>query len=181
MANDSTAAGYLTPVSPAPPYGEDLERLISRWIRGLTALDTNMVYPRWTDPQATIPVNGTTWCAFGITSVVQDVHPAQVSVDDNIEARWQQESIDIIFCFYGPAGLSIATQFRDGLYLPQNNNALNRVGMSFGEAGRLMAVPELINNQWVRRFDVTVTLRRKTTRNYNIKSFLSAPVQFFGD
>lgn len=60
LSNDSTTAGYLTPVGDSPPYDEDLERLISRWIRGVTGLAATLVYPRWTDPQKQIPKNGTT-------------------------------------------------------------------------------------------------------------------------
>lgn len=48
-------------------------------------------------------------------------------------------------------------------------------------SARIIPAPELINNQWVRRYDVTVDLHRKTVREYGIKSLLSAPVQFFGE
>jgi hypothetical protein len=44
-----------------------------------------------------------------------------------------------------------------------------------------MNLPELINNQWVRRYDLHITLRRKIIRSYGINSLLSAPVTFFGE
>lgn len=78
MSNDSTAPGYLTPVSDGPTYDETLERQISRWIRGVTGMEVGDVYPRWTDPQPQIPKNGTTWCAFGITGVREDAYPAYI-------------------------------------------------------------------------------------------------------
>lgn len=179
--NDSAHAGYLTPTSPQPDYDEGLERELSRWIRGVSGLPAKMVRPRWTAIQPAIPVAGSTWCDFGILKIRQNVQPAEVTVNDDTDARWQQEAFDVICCFYGPSGLGVATLFRDGLYLSQNNEELNRVGMSLGSCSDIIPAPEFINNQWQRRFDVTVTLRRKTVREYGIKSILSAPVQFFGD
>jgi hypothetical protein len=179
--NDSTQRGYLTPTSPQPDYDEQLERELSRWIRGVSGLPDKTVRPRWTSKQPAIPVAESTWCEFGLLKVRQDVQPAEVAVDDDTDARWQQESLDVICCFYGPLGLGVATLFRDGLFISQNNEELNRVGMSLGGCSDIITAPELVNNQWQRRYDVTVQLRRKTIREYGIKSLLSAPVKFFGD
>jgi ribosomal protein L13E len=55
---------------------------------------------------------------------------------------------------------------------------LNRSGLTFLQMGRILNLPELINNQWVRRYDISVDLRRKITRQYNIQSLVDAPVQF---
>lgn len=180
MSNDSTTAGYLTPVGDSPPYDEDLERLISRWIRGVTGLAATLVYPRWTDPQKQIPKNGTTWCAFGITGIQEDFNPAYVQGEENTE-QWSHETVSLILCFYGPQGLAMATRFRDGLLVSQNNDELNRSGLTFLQHGRILNLPELINNQWVRRYDISVDLRRKIIRQYGIQSLVEAPVIFFGD
>jgi len=180
LSNDTTAAGYLTSVGDEPTYDEALEREISRWIRGVTRLDKNLVYPRWTDPQTQIPKNGTTWCAFGITAIPEDANPAYIQSDESAE-QWSHEAIDILCCFYGPQGMSVASRFRDGLFVSQNNAELNQAGMTFKQCGRLQSLPELINNQWVRRYDLSVQLRRKIIRTYGIKTFLSTQVQFFGD
>ena len=180
MSNDSTVAGYLTPVGDVPAYDQELEREISRWIRGLTGLDKNLVYPRWTDPQIQIPKNGITWCAFGVTTVPEDANPAYIQSDESAE-QWSHETVDILTCFYGPLGMATATQFRDGLFVSQNNDELKRVGLTFKQCGRVLNLPELINNLWVRRYDLTIQLRRKVTRTYGIKTFLSTQVQFFGD
>lgn len=180
MSNDSTTAGYLTPVGNSPPYDEDLERLISRWVRGVTGLAATLVYPRWTDPQQAIPKNGTTWCAFGITGIQEDSNPAYLQGAKSAE-QWSHETVSLITCFYGPAGLAMATQFRDGMLVAQNNDELNRAGLTLMQQGRILNLPELINNQWVRRYDLSVDLRRKIIREYGIKTLASAPVQYFGD
>ncbi|HDX9033766.1 TPA: hypothetical protein ROV54_002823, partial [Staphylococcus aureus] len=127
----------LTPIGDSPPYDEDLERLISRWIRGVTGLAATLVYPRWTDPQKQIPKNGTTWCAFGITGIQEDFNPAYVQGEENTE-QWSHETVSLILCFYGPQGLAMATRFRDGLLVSQNNDELNRSGLTFLQHGRIL-------------------------------------------
>lgn len=180
MSNDSTTPGYLTPTGSDPSYDADLERLLSRWIRGLTGLDTKLVFPRWTDPQIQIPKNGTTWCAFGITGVQEDAYPAYIQADESAE-QWSHETIDILVCFYGPQGMTVATQFRDGLFVSQNNDELQAIGLTLLDCGRIFNLPELINNQWVRRYDIAVRLRRKVIRQYGITSLVDASVKFFGE
>ncbi|MFS7251252.1 hypothetical protein AB6869_09945 [Rahnella rivi] len=134
-------------------------------------MDKNLVYPRWTDPQIQIPKNGITWCAFGVTTVPEDDNPAYIQSDESAE-QWSHESVDILCCFYGPRGMATATQFRDGLFVSQNNTELKRVGMTFKQCSRVLNLPELINNQWIRRYDLSVQLRRKIIRTYDIKSVL---------
>lgn len=179
--NDTTQPGYLTPTSPAPQYDQALERELSRWIRGVSGLPDGMAMPRFTDPQPAIPALGTNWCGFGITDFQDAGNPSEVTKDDDTDYQWQFESLVVLCCFYGPAGQTYAKTFRSGLFVSQNNAELNRVGLTLGEVGRIIPAPELINNQWQRRYDLSVTLRRKAVREYDIKSFLSAPVKFFGD
>jgi len=180
LSDDSTTAGYLAPVGDSPDYDQNLEREISRWIRGVSGLETKMVLPRWTDPSPAIPPNGNTWCGFGISGLNEDANPAYIQSEENAE-QWSHETLDILCCFYGPQGLATATRFRDGLFIPQNNHELNRVGLTFLGCGRIVNLPELINNQWLRRYDLTVQLRRKVIRVYNVRSLKDAPVSFFGE
>lgn len=83
---------------------------------------------------------------------------------------------DCHFMLLRSAGASTATTFRAGLFVEQNNTELNRVGLSLSDAGTIYNLPELINKQWVRRYDLTVTLTRKTIRTYNIKSIVEPNV-----
>ncbi len=180
-ANSSEQAGYLAPLSDSPAYDETLEREISRWIRAVSGLPDGKVFPRWTDPQPEIPPLGTNWAAFGITSIQEDANPASVSNGDESDQQWQHETIVIIVCFYGPGGQAIATRFRDGLRVAQNNAELNRTTLSYADNSRIVSAPELINKQWQRRYDINVTLRRKVVREYGIKRLVDAPVTYFGD
>ena len=71
----------------------------------------------------------------------------------------------------------MATWFRDGMFVDQNADTLRRIsGLSLVSADDIRNLPELINNQWVRRYDLAVTLSRKNTRTYNVKSVVDPNV-----
>lgn len=181
VSNDSTSAGYLTPTSTGPDYDEALERELSRWVRAVSGLPAGMVKPRWMPEQSAQPPSTADWCAFGITDIDRDASPAFVQQGDDSSELWRHEVIECLASFYGPGGQRIATQFSDGVSVNQNNETLNASNLSLYDISRLTPAPELINSQWVRRYDLTVRLRRKVIREYGIKSLAEAPVTFFGD
>ncbi|MCT4716775.1 hypothetical protein MUA01_17605 [Enterobacteriaceae bacterium H18W14] len=178
--NDSTRPGYLTPVSSPPLYDEPLESELGRWISGVCGLPAEMVIPRWTEPPPASPVAGLTWCEFDINVELGDM-PAMKAVDWYTDALSQNEVIAVNCSFYGPGGQAVAALFRDGLYLAQNNAELNKIGPTFVSCGTLIPAPELINNQWLRRYNLTVTLHRQVIREYGIQSLVSTSVNIFGE
>ncbi|CAI1593575.1 phage neck terminator protein [Serratia fonticola] len=179
--NSSTEPGYLTPLAQGPEYDEELERLLSRWVLGVSGLPVGMVRPRWTPEQAAQPAPEVNWCAFGISLIPADANVAFENQQEESSELWRHEAIECLATFYGPGSQRISTQFRDGVALTQNNDELKAVGLSLGSVGDIIPFPELINNQWVRRYDITVRLRRKIIREYGIKSIVEAPIQFFGE
>lgn len=181
MSNDTTQPGYLTPTSTPQAYDEDLERELSRWVKALSGLPDGMVRPRWTPVQAAMPAQNVNWCGFGIIGFTNDDSPAFVQQSEEGAQMWRHEVIECLASFYGPGGQRIATQFSDGVSVNQNNETLNASNLSLYDISRLTPAPELINSQWVRRYDLTVRLRRKVIREYGIKSLAEAPVTFFGD
>ncbi|MDI8953921.1 hypothetical protein MJO10_26455, partial [Salmonella enterica subsp. enterica serovar Anatum] len=94
---------------------------------------------------------------------------------------WRHEDFVAMASFYGPGGMQIASRFRDGISVEQNNAELNQSDLSLVDYGDIVPFPELINQQWVRRYDMKVRLRRKVVREYNILALQDAPVSFFGD
>lgn len=72
--------------------------------------------------------------------------------------------------------MKFASIFRDGISVEQNNSELNRMGLTLGDVSSITPFPELINQQWLRRYDITVKIRRKVTRTYNIKSIVDGNV-----
>lgn len=179
--NTSTERGWLTPTSGDPAYDEALDRLLSQWMRNVSGLPSGMVRPRWQKNQPPLPPVETNWCAFGVTGLLIDNNPAFTGQTEEGAQLWRHETFECMASFYGPAGMSYASRFRDGISVQQNNAELNALGLSLGDYTALTPFPELINQQWVRRYDMTVRLRRKVVREYGIKSLVDAPVSFFGD
>lgn len=179
--NTSTERGWLTPTSSDTVYDEELDRLLSQWVRNVSGLPEGMVRPRWQkDQPALLPVD-THWCAFGIIGWPIDNSPAFTHQTDGGAQLWRHETFECMASFYGPAGMKFASQFRDGISIAQNNAELNTLDLSLGDYSGLTPFPELLNQQWVRRYDMTVRLRRKVIREYGIKSLVDAPVIYFGE
>lgn len=183
MSNDSTQAGWLTPIVDDTDYDEALERNLSRWISAVSGLPGDMMFPRWQtqDKTRTWPDAYANWCSFGVLSITPDDNPALTNTTDTGTEEWQHETLECLISFYGPKGQRYSLQFKGGIAIPQNNNQLNDLNLSLGDSSRIISAPEFISEQWIRRYDITVRLRRKVIREYGIKSLVEAPVKFFGE
>lgn len=173
---DSSTGGYLAPLSPAPAADDVLENQIQAAIVGITALAGRMVRPVWQpDPPAKEDLH-IDWCAYRIVasdanwlpSIVH--HPEGEGTDEAI----RQEEVEVLASFYGPNAYGLAARLRDGLSIPQNQEALRAQGFGFVEAARIWAAPDFVNNQWVRRQDLRFKLTRAVSRTYGVRNLLSA-------
>lgn len=173
---DSSTGGYLAPTSPPPATDDALDDQLQAAVVGITGLDGTLVRPRWQPTPPKQPAAGTNWCAIGVTDVTADTyawighHPD----GDGYDEMQRHVTFDVLASFYGPAGQSYAGLLRDGLQIAQNREALYLQGIAFVEASRIIAAPALINEQWVRKYDLTVTLRTQITRTYAVLSLLEA-------
>lgn len=179
--NSSDQAGWLTPLNAEPEYDEALDQLLSDWVRQLAEYPEGRVFPRW-QKEALPPFQAETdGCICGVVDVPVDDNPAlAVQTEEGCQLS-RHEVFKCLTSFYGPAGMRYAARFRDGLCIEQNNTALNQLGLTVMDYSKLTPFPELINNQWVHRYDMTVCLRRNLVREYGIKSLVDASVQFFGE
>lgn len=178
MPNDSSTGGVLTPSSPPPLTDASLEAILQQLVVGLTGLPGRLVRPRWQSTTPKQPEPSTNWCAIGVTSITPDANPAILhnAAGGGSDTLFRHEQIEVLLSFYGPQGQQYAAQVRDGFWLPQNNDALKANLMGFVEADVLRSVPELVNQQWVRRYDFSVWLRRQVVRTYPVLNLLSAAV-----
>ncbi|MGV7961851.1 hypothetical protein QPK13_12320 [Photorhabdus tasmaniensis] len=181
MSNGSDKAGWLTPVTSGPEYDKELEHTLSCWVSGVSGLPDDKVRPRWTSGQSPPLLADDDGCDFGITGFISDATPVFENQTEESTELWRHEEIECLVSFYGPNCQRFGTRFRDGLEVSQNNDELGRFGLSVDKSSQLTSLPKLINNQWVRRYDMTITLRRKVVREYSVKSLVEAPVKFFGD
>ncbi|MFM0044122.1 phage neck terminator protein [Paraburkholderia sediminicola] len=177
MANDSTQSGYLVPTAPSPPLEDAaLDAVFQQMIVGLTNLPGNMVRPRW---QATVPKQpdpSVNWCAIGVTNSETDANPVITHNPggNGSDTLLRNEVLTVLASFYGPNASANASQARDGLFVAQNNDMLTTNLMGLVDVGRKMPAPELVNQQWIRRFDFEIRVRRQIVRTFNILNILSA-------
>jgi hypothetical protein len=179
MANSSATGGYLTPASsPAPTEDDALDAVFQKAIAGITGLPGNMVRPRWQPIPPKQPEPSVNWCAFGVQTQKPDDGPyiEHIPAGDGKDAYVRHEDIDVLATFYGPGSQANATRLRDGLGISQNIEELKLDGIAFVESGPIRALPELVNQQWIKRRDIALVFRRKTARDYAILNIVAADI-----
>lgn len=177
MGNDSTTPGYLQPATQSPPLEDaELDAVFQQMIVGLTGLPGSLVRPRWQSTVPKQPEPNVNWCAIGVTFSDPDANPAMLHdpAGEGSDTLLRHEILTVLASFYGPNASAYAAQARDGIYVSQNNAMLSTFSMGLVRAGTKRPVPELINQQWVRRFDFDMTIRRQIVRTYNVRNILSA-------
>lgn len=175
--NDSSTGGYLSPAVASPPLEDDaLTAIFQQMIVGITALPGNMVRPRWQPNPPKQPEPTVNWCALGISVQTLDDGPAIVhnQAGNGSDTYIRHEQIDVLASFYGPAAMQNAQLLSDGLAIPQNLEQLKAQDMNSVDTGQIRAAPDLINEQWIRRYDLQMTFRRKITRSYAVLNILTA-------
>ena len=167
---DSATGGYIPP-SGLATYDQALEDIFQALIVGITSLQGQFVRPRWQEEPPPMPKIGVDWCAFAIKSTTADAGPYFEQHDENMDSI-RHEDLELFLSFYGHHGQSIANIFKDGLGIPQNIDQIRQHKIKFVGCSDIRAAPDFLNNQYVHRFDVVATFRRKTKRTYAVKTFL---------
>lgn len=177
MVNDSSTGGYLIPTAISPPLEDSaLDAIFQQMIVGITGLPGAMVRPRWQQTVPKQPETTVNWCALGVTVQIPDDGPAIVHnpTRDGSDTYIRHEQIDVLASFYGPNAKQYAQQLADGLAIPQNLEQLKANDMNSVETGEIRAAPDLVNQQWIRRYDLALVFRRKITRTYSVLNILTA-------
>lgn len=184
MPNDSSTGGYILPAgSPAPLEDAALDALLQQVVVGVTGLPGDMVRPRWQPTVPKQPEPAVNWCAIGVTNMDPDDYPVEIhdGTDDGHDNYAVHETLIVLASFYGPNSMSFAKLMRDGLYIAQNREQLTGQGMTVTDVGKPVAAAEIVNQQWIRRYDVAIRFRRKVERSYPILNILSAPFEIDTD
>lgn len=171
----SATGGYLQPV--AAPIGDNaLARVMHGLIAGVTGLSGSMVRKKWQRNMPAIPANGIDWCAFAIANVeAYNTYQVQiVSGNDTAMRQSQYEAFDLECSFYGDNCQQYAAMLRDGLHVAQNREAMYLAGIAVRGGTVIVHVPELINDQWQDRCDITIAMARDTSAQYDVLHFLGA-------
>lgn len=177
MANTSATGGYLTPTSPTPLDDLDLDLVFQAFIRGLTGLPGAMVRPRWQPTVPQTPGPTVDWCAVGVTPRMRSQDYPAIQHDqagDGQDQYTRHQEIDVLVTFYGPHAMQYGGLLADGAYIPQNSEAIAQHDIKLVEITDAFAVPELVNEQWQRRYDVPMKFRRIIRRTYPVLNLLAA-------
>lgn len=184
MANTSATGGYLSPAaSPAPSEDAALEDIFQSAIVGVTSIDGKLVRPRWQPKPPKQPSADTDWIAFGVIRQTPDASPyiEHNGGGDGKDTMKRHEDIELAITCYGPNGSKYATILRDSFWLPQNNEGLNAHSISFVDGHEMRPFPELVNQQWIRRHDITLRFRREVVRDYAILNIEAADIGLIDD
>lgn len=180
MANTSATGGYLAPSSTTPVEDNAFEDFIGNVIAGITGITRALIRPRWQPKPPAHPPIETNWCAIGITVITSDygvvkLHRPDVDGSDDLQ---RHDTVELLASFFGPLAYSLASRLRDGLMVDQNREAMRAGGVNILECTRMRTASDLINERWVRRVDLEISLRRAVVRSYPILNVLSVPGDF---
>jgi hypothetical protein len=177
MANTSATGGYLIPTT-EPIEDLALEDIFQPAIAGITGLGGQFVRPRYQKGNPKQPEQDQDWCAFAVTMQKPDANPylKHNGAGDGETESQRHEDLEVFISFYGYNAARNATRIRDGFFINQNSEAINAEGIVFVEAGEIRLVPELVNQQWIRRQDIRLRFRRKATRKYPILNIVAADI-----
>jgi len=179
---NSSTGGYLQPFSQVTD-DLNLDEFFQGVVRGISGISGQYVRPRWLPvPQPEPPVN-VDWVAIGVIDEIPDGNaqvqhfkgtPANYYDDtgDGFDEEQRHVVLELMASFYGPNARRLANLFRDGLYIAQNREQLILAGMAFVNADTARHVPELINNVWRNRVDLTFRVRRVILRVYGVENLL---------
>lgn len=175
MPNDSSTGGFVAALT-ADSYDQALDRVLQTAVVGIVGLAGSLVRPRWQPIEPNQPEHEVNWCAIGMTNVDSDayaykIHDAAGTGTDLME---HDETLTVLASFYGPASMTNCQAFRDGLQIDQNRETLRAAGIVLATINDTVPVPVLLAQKWLRRVDVSFTLRRRVQRTYPIRTLASA-------
>lgn len=174
MSNTSATGGYLLPAADAPlPGNLTFEQFLQTVLVGVSGLPGDLVRPKWQIQPPAQPDITVDWLAFGLAEDDADTfaYNDTDSAGNNVFQR--MEALTLQCTFYGPNSLTFMKLVRDGFQIPQNMEALESADMVFAYTGKATRVPDLVNERWVDRWEMSVVLRREVLRVYPILTFLT--------
>lgn len=153
----SREAGWLCPAG--GPDEAALEDALHDMVCGLCGLSGEMVRPRWQPRPAPVPAPEADWCAFGIVS--QSAEGGMAWHEKGSTRLEVQETLLVMFSFYGPNARSKASCLRNGLWIEQNRAVLREgANLALVRVGEITSAPELANGRWLKREDISITFTR---------------------
>lgn len=178
-AADSTSAGYITPSIDVTLSDDGLADALWRMAVGITGLPEDMVRIRFQPDPPDMPENDQDWCAIGVTDVDPPASRPELIHDDKAaDGKGETlmrgyETMSVMASFYGPNAMGYATRLRDGLQMEQNRDEMQADGsLNLLWVGTLRNVSGVQNTTFRNRFDLTIRLRHRFERTYNVRNIV---------
>lgn len=157
-------------------------QFIQSVLAGISGLDGTLVREAWQPNPPKEPDVYVNWMKFSFTEDEGDFDPYQSidSAGNNVFMR--MEDLSLQCSFYGPEAWEYAKIVRDGFTVRQNLEALGIAKMTFVSASKAVRAPDLVNERWVNRWEMTLRLRREILRVYPVlKLLLGGPGTLIGN
>ena len=188
MANDSSSGGALLGAISQPNQNDlQLQNFLHDWLVGITGLAPINVVPKWQPEAPNIGAITTDWLAFGITDKKTEGYPyihhvnSSVTFPNGYDELIRHEVFRLSCSIYGPNADNTSTILREGIYVPQNNEALWLNGMGLVHNTDIITMPELFKDRWVYKNILSITIRRNITIQYAIENILTASGTIYTD
>jgi hypothetical protein len=172
MPNTSATGGVLTQTS-GPTEGITFRHFLQTIIVGVTGIANTLVRPRWQQNPPPIPSINVNWLAFGISSRRQDANSYVLAATAKTTLI-RHEELDIMCSFYGPDCLDYSGRLIDGMHISQNRESMMLAGVGLVGFSDTTHIPELVNDRYIERADVVMTIKREIRRDYQVLTFLAA-------
>lgn len=170
-----SAQGYVLPIrTDQPPRQLNLVQFLQTVLVGVTGLPGTLVRPKWQMNPPKQPDIGVDWVAFNIDQNIPDANGYLGVTNTGAVISQRHEVLEVGCAIYGDKSMETAGLIRDGFQIPQNVNGLRSANMGFVEVGPAHRVPDLVNERWVNRYQMSIFLRREIQRTYPILTLLSA-------
>lgn len=160
---------YILPETlTTPVYGEALEDVFQSVVVGVTGLAPQLVRPRFQPEPPNLPDFSTNWAALGFSGDgTKDKFAYVVQIDAFTTQLERDETLQVLFSFYGPRCQELCEMFVDGIQLAPNRADLHqRAGCKLVEMKNTRQLPVLMKEKWLKRFDVAGIFRRRVKRIY---------------
>jgi hypothetical protein len=187
--NTSETGGFVHEQPPLPPNAKVVEEVFQEMVATLAELPGNLVRPRWQPTPPVQPPVETNWAAVGIISTEADEFPwiEHVQGDETTgtpgyDIMRRHQTITAMVSFYGPEAEDNAQRMRDALYIPQNCEPFSlRIQGKVHSVADFNRAPELVNQQWLNRIDLKLTVRQQVDRVYPIRDLVAAQIKVIAD
>lgn len=182
MTNTSATGGTLA-LTGQPAYDEALDAIFQGLLVSLTGLPGNLVRPRWQPTPAKVPPIDKNWAAIGVMDINPDAGPALIhnGSGNGSDTLQRHELIEVRASFYGPNSQGFANMTRDMLSIPQNMETVEAEGIFFIQVHDVQSVPELVNLQWQKRYDLPIEFRRMVQMTTPIENIVEGDFEINTD